>query len=886
MVGGDGIAGNGGACGDESRNGLALDIVFRDEYNISTGKISVAGEPATLKNNASKSVGMDGVDGYNGIGVENPGAVDLINPSHVINNYKNFVRRSVSIDGQNLDTNFVEDIEEYEHIQSLYDTLGFVDEMLGIEMQYFELKNKASLTPYYGSLLKRTAKLSQNFKEPIANKGVLAWLYTTITTRLSNVAKKPTLIVDLPEYLNEIEGHILKFRHNEIEVNVNDQQYSLNSEIQSVNAYIKNQILPELENIFAEIGSHVSTLIDELFERQYKFKDPIEDPETSETPETPETSENDTILSPMLRDKKRLFKAINTLTDAYSSMDMGISMMIGTEIDKWISGSDDFSLDLTSEFIEPTLKIGRHREKYQLLIEQLNDIERELNQFSTLEIDSNSLTNVTRNVAELKTDLTEQLQSGVLDPYDVDYKRDELISLFEEKQSELHLSKDLSTCFDIILAILKLRAVSIDFYRRTSVEDISELLNLYEITNKMEEEAGNVDLEIENIYDTITEQYLKIDTSVNEISRQLINKSHFELDESRWRTMGTVRDVKAFFRKMGNETVVVELLCRSIEKLDETIIFLFDAYDHIGNLNKSVNGFVDTISGELQYSHDSTLNDATKKLEKIIQMNVILEKYELAVKAFEKRLFPFANKILMSDLQLPRDLQPDDNEKLAKVVINRFYYLKEKVKSLDVLLIGTYDDFVLSDIEFSSKETSLVGPFFKYEFSSENYEKKLKLLRGEEIQLEANINEVTRFYGLDAIKFNEIGIKLIIDSNKQNALNLELEKYVVTMTMIGKSDYRCDKKIHSFALDGNISFTYSFKRNSKGQPVMKNYVYQKIYGNYYFLSPYTTWKIKIQNLSTGNLSSFEKDKIDLELFGRGQYIPNNHIRSEVCTELN
>lgn len=804
------------------------------------------GKPTVFENCPTNSSGGDGIDDSNEIGLANPEAVDLTNPSYVINSYKTFVR-SAAIDGQIIADNFIADIDKNEQIQSMYNTLGFVDEMLGIETQYFDLKQEA-LRSYFTSLLQRMEKYAKNFKESSENKSVLTWLYTKIKMRLKTVTTNTSLIVDLPEYLNEIEEQILIFRRNEIEVNVNDQQYSMNNEIQFINAFIENHILPELENILVEVSSLVTRMIDELFERQGKF-----------TPQQDACSyENDTTQSQLMmqEDKMYAFKTLNALST--------IKDTENEATDEWISDSDDFSAHLPAP-----LERRKHTEKYELFITQMSDIERQLNPF--LESDANSLTNITRYIAQLKADLKDELQNGIIDSNDIDGKRDELMSLSEEQQSELQLSKELTSTFDIILAILNLRDVSINFYENLSVDVIIKLLNLYEFTKQMEEEANEANKKIENIYDTILEQFLKMEASVKQISRQIINKSHFELDKCKWDTVVTIRDVKAVFRKFGNDTSVMEILCRSIDKLDDTIRFLFETYDtDYLNKAKSVNGFVDIL-----------LNNALKNLEKIIQMNIIREKYVLAVTAFNKQQFPFANTILMSDLQLPTDLQPDDNEKLVQVLIDRLYYLKEKIKSVDVL-IG-YDR--LSDIEFSSEKSSFVGPFYKWTFPEEITEEKLKFLRGEEIELKATISMNSHFH---AVKFNEIGIKITMktdDEERQKYMTSLLEKCIVIMTMAGKDDYRCDKEIHSFEVDDNVRFVYSYKRNSNGQPLMKNDVYKKIYGKNYFLSPYTTWKVIVKQQSSADLTYFQQDGFVLELIGRGQYVEESDALSEICSDL-
>lgn len=828
MLGYKGSDGTGGTCGNESRKGFTYDVFFRDEYSISKGTVLKLAEasPVPVANCSTDSFGVDGTDGYYDVDIEYPDPVHLINPTHVINNYKNFVRRSIVSDGFKPEVNLMEEMDSNEYIRSLYNTLGLIDEMMGIETQYFDLKEIASPIPYFISLLNRTESLAQNFTEPIENKGVLTWLDTAIMMRIST--DNGNSIVDLPEYLNEIEADIIKLRHNEIDLNSEEERIFKISEIRNNSKFLESQIFSEIENVFVEISSHVSTLIDELYERQFTFVPPTLDESLEE------------LILIMYDD---------------TSYYMDESIMIGAE----------------NETID-----RKQMRNYELLKEQLDDIERELYVFSRLESESDELKWLIEKVVEVRSSLADPLLNCDFDH--IDHVRDELISVFEIKQSE---SQDFSSFYDSILATLYLREVNMDFYKDI-LWDREDTANETSDGCEMDEAAAQANLEIKYIYDTILDNYFEMETSLNTIRWKPIPGSYFELQESKLRITNTIRDVRAFFRKLGNETSVVELLCRSIGKLDDIVVSFFESYDYSVHFNESitVNRPVSIISTERQYSTDDTLNVARMKLEKMIQTNIIIEKYQSAVKAFEKQHFPFANKIILSNLELPADLQPGDNEKLAKVTIDHFYYLKSRVKSVD-MLIGKYDRLVLTDVEFNENENSLVGSFFRWSLSGENEEKRQKLLRGEEIELTASIENAT---ALSAVKFNEIGIKLITDEDKQCEFFSELEKCIVTMTMIGSSQYRCGNDIHSFAAEENVSFTYSFKRDSNGNPVMQNHLYGKVRNSKnYYLSPYTTWKIQIQKLRATNLTKF--GRMTVELFGRGQYIQCVDCISEICDQL-
>lgn len=890
LTGDDGVGGEGGSSGDDSRRGFIIDVVYLDVYNTRVDPYDddafKAGKPSPSSKIPKNESGYDGIGDHNQVGIEYPDAVNLINPSHVINNFKSFVMKNLASGGHNSNlSKFVQDMDYNYRIQWLYNTSGLVDEMLMIEMKYFELKDKIPLTPYFTSLLKRTTQHAQNFTESIENKDALRWLYTTLMIRFRALGNPTTPIFNLPEYLDDIEAHISKLRHNEMEINVKEQQYSLNSEIRSVTAFVKKQILPEFQNILVEISSHVTSLMEELFERQYKFDDKSLNSTNTSNSDNNDSDEDDSdaifSLIMMPRDKIFLYKVLNSIA-AFDPTAVGSLMMIETEneiLKKSMSNSNYFTSDLCSELTESTLVTKM--EKFQLLQEELLEIEYELDQFAVskkLKNEPNELLNVTKKVSELNFELSQYVENDLLVSNDFDWKRDVSISHIEKKQSKVQLLKNLSTLFNNIAAVLGVTGIPLNYYEQLSVESITELIDFFETTEQMQEDAINSTPVIEYIYDTILKRFLELESIVNEISHIFNETSHIELEGSKWRTLNAVRYVEAFFRKFSNETAVKELMYRSFKKLDDHIVSLFDAHDYIDHLNKlkSINGFGEFNSGKLSHSLDNALNDTIVNLKKIIRMNIVLEKYELAVKAFKQHQFPFGNEIAASVLDLPTNLQPDNNERLVEVVIDRIDYLRDIVKSGD-MSIGKYSHLVFSDVDFSSD--GLAGPFYIWN-SSEIRHEWTKLLAGEEILLKADINKAKPF---NAVKFNKIGIKVITENEVTKDFESELEKSILTMTMTEKSDYRCAANIHSITVKGSISFSYSFKHNSNGEPVMKNEVYRQLQEHDYFLSPYTTWKIKLENEM--NLKRFGVVPVGLELYGRGKYVRNSDIISEICNKL-
>ncbi|GIY03652.1 hypothetical protein CDAR_526661 [Caerostris darwini] len=68
---------------------------------------------------------------------------------------------------------------------------------------------------------------------------------------------------------------------------------------------------------------------------------------------------------------------------------------------------------------------------------------------------------------------------------------------------------------------------------------------------------------------------------------------------------------------------------------------------------------------------------------------------------------------------------------------------------------------------------------------------------------------------------------------------------------------------------------YSYEKNSVGEPVRVNNVYTKIRNGDLMLSPFAVWEVKLTEATDKH--SFQelevyKDKVDLELAGRGTYV--------------
>lgn len=854
---------------------------------MTTGELIEYGKPIVIANETDMEnmTASNGIDGGNRVGIEYPDPVDLKNPVNTINHFKSFAREYLANNpDQSQLKKFLEDLDENEPILLLYDTLGFVNELIDLGNQYIKLRDSIYFTSFLASLAKRIRKYAQHFSETVENKNILRWLYTEVLESFNklndmNNNGRKTTVINLPEYLGETQKNIIKFcaLENEMKINEHQREYQnfLDSQFERAIKTVKTEILPKMENIFIEINSQVLQLIGELVERQDKYIEDTPDPDVldalSREDEDEDEEDVDLSRSPNLVFPLKVEPTANAFV-TFATSENGKSSIKNIP--------NDLDVPSPKEHIQgSTFKYKKAFEnEYNLLLEQLSELENELEKMSGNDFPFD-LSKIQRKILQSKFILVEKVQSNKMkNATIIEQIRKDLKTYFKHENIILEPTHRLSTLFEFENSPLF-------FHKPFSVKDIKRdgsMISSYGSVNDTSEwKRVNKEYYFKYVYNQIIWRLEEMDAVVGDIKRNLNNHSYIELDIIKWRAQNTTRDIKAFFRKIGNETSVKENLYRSIEKLEDIIVVLVGFYNQIDliSIAKS-NVFAGAIIGKSQYSSNYLLNDAVLALKYIIQRYSILEQYEIAMNAFKQYRFPFAN-ILMSRFELPLDLEAEDIQTIARVAVDHINYLKEKI-ALQDSTIGKYDYLMSQNVEFSSSETSFVGPFYAWTYA-DNGDNINKLLRGEEIELEANINEGP---DLSAIKFNEIGIYLkSANPSKQENLYYALQDFTVNMVMVGKTHYKCNEKIYRFAGDENIVINYSFKRSPDGKPIMTNKVYQKLYQMDYFLSPYTTWKLKITNNKNNfdKLKSFGKDDIEaLELLGVGQYIHHELLPTDVC----
>lgn len=378
---------------------------------------------------------------------------------------------------------------------------------------------------------------------------------------------------------------------------------------------------------------------------------------------------------------------------------------------------------------------------------------------------------------------------------------------------------------------------------RNEMSNDEQLFKIAEM-NFILEDLNSRNIDKKYFYTHIVKLLRIFEMSVNEISRHLEGHSHVSLDTIKWRTQGSLRDIKSYFTELGRDSLEKANIGRSLESLSETIDVLFKMCDHIDTyLDKAeISTFLsNVVPGNAPNTENHHLNEAIVKLKKNIQTNIILNQYESLIHAFKQHHFPLAS-IYLDIFNLPEDLQSQDNEALIETIIEQIDYLKDKIRFLD---FTTYERAIFSNVAFGSTMNSIAPPFYTFTYEEIGKMNANNLIRGNEIVLKTDLD-----YALlqTAVKFNEIGIEIRMhDQSLQNLVDTALTGYRVTLRMMGDGFYRCGSKFYTIPNDDNIVIGYSFGRQPNGKPSITNKIYEKLSANDYFLSPYGTWAIQLHS---------------------------------------
>lgn len=845
------------------------------------------GEPNVEDGYSEGENGANGVDGGNAEGIEYPESVELTNAAFAVNKFKYYIRENLP---QNILKNEYEDLfeklENHKSIQMLYDTMGFADELQSIVNQYYQLRNQLSFVPFIESVLNRTMEYAKNYTE--SNRRALILVYTIALSKLNAIRKHENraTFTDLLEQLEIVQENIDKFTDcvKELDINEYHEKYkrSLDRKIKLSYQFVRFQIRSELETIIFESNRKLPILIDSVIAYRnvtnIKGRDEISDLRRKLANELkPQT---------MLH----VIDIIRSVLEFFGSIAKALSKEIGGETS---------IADVFYHCVEPLLArensqiknkiVGlieafklffsvlqeTFRKKHKFFLKQLTDIDSEI-PFNRLLDQSDWVVTIRNEMIKLKLEILLDLSTDTLiDPNKADIMRLKFRKVVEDNQPPSKRDKSL---WRYILDISTISNITDEFYdqirvNKTQIEEVANATRkLHGI--HVEWEEGE-----KRIY-TLTIPFITLIQDGIKLINDIINNScHMELDIPKQRVQTFLKEMKTIWTNITEWTVLPRKLMPSIAKLDESFALLIDVYDRIDS-------YLDTAKFIAYILHSAVIHETKKnhsnilsKLTENIQMNMVLEQYNVMMDVLRLYQFPFSN-VRAETLDIPKDLQLNDSKVLIRKSNNYINHLKERIKSSN-LPLDEYNREILN-MDLSKTESIIINSFYLWNDSIVRTEVE-KLLRGEEIVIKSDI---TKGLVVNAMRFNEIGIDFLLANNdSQIEFDNTLEKFLIRMTVVGNNYLRCGSRFYYVSLDDEIVMERSLKKDSNGKPIKTNEAYRKITERGYFLSPYVTWKVQLITETSNDLTisdeleKFKNIPINLKLIGRGQYYKSQDILS-------
>lgn len=904
-IGANGTNGTGGLGGKGNRDGHDVLLSYRDAF---FGSIIFVPFPLCVYRGLGVWYpdGKNGIDGANDVDIELPNPVKFIDPAYTINSYKSYLRENMvnNIQESRL-MEFILNVEMDKRVQSLYDTMGLFDDLRCLENQYLQLRNSLTFMPFHESLLNRTGEYA-NANEIVGDqRKVLRFIYTAVAGKISNMRhfRQHVLITDLQEYLQIVEKSMNKLRDIQYEVSVTEQknQYKkmLDEKISSALDLVSKEVIPALMETFKDLGNQIPDLVKEVSENAGKSLQIV-----------PYGGFQNVLEKLQEAIRKYKVAGVLRLVARFAKFFGNTGQTVSKYIELASKALDAFSTVDIGSLLEG-LKNGLAsvvkflKEDFWVYIKQLDHIKKLIKDFPSCYV------KVKEIIDEAKEKIMNLFDSD--DPYD--YLADIIEEYRVKIRGELEEAKEkcgINSQSQAQLAYNPLDIIKQKAAEETNeIEDIdeevfdkikdkdTEVISYSKEEKKFKSELGGWTKRLETIKKKLMPMFAQMQQTVINMTSSLENKTAVELDVTAWKIQSIVGDVKSLLSQMAAGTTLEQDMVRNAEKIGETFACIIKIYDRIQSYQDQAK-FAEYLANIQSPSSlditDKRLRDVVLQVKLVIQTNLVMDQYQIAIHSFKQHQFPFAH-IHLATFDLPTGLEANDTKTIVTRAVEEVSYLQELNKFL-AISIGKFDRDVFGDIDFNSNDGSIAVPF--YTFKSREYKKEVRrLFKGEEVTINADIRYA---FNQNAVKFNKIGIDFKFvdgEADKQSDLNAVLENFGIRMTMVGHNYYQCEGKFYYLAVDDTLVIEYSFKRNQDGKPVKYNEVFRKLDGKNYFLSPYAIWKVQIvkilddfpSNKTTDTrigfnaLNKFERDSINIELFGRGQYLRGDaEISKEVCTD--
>lgn len=848
--------------------------------------------------------GKNGEDGANKHNMEYPVAAKIFNKqdkSKIINEYKIYLIKNLNDRfKKSFLIEFLDQLNNNSQVKNNFTTLGLLNEFEGLEEQFYKLNDDIHFLSFYKSLLHRISEYAQKSTkvgEPNKDKKTLTYLYTAVLGRVYNLQKnfESSLIVDVPSYLNSVLEDIDKLKNLNLAKNKMDvinkyaKEYKnqIDAEIKEAENYVSNGALTEMNDILNEVDHGTELLIYEVkvfenlnAEQISKLKDLVA--------------------------MKILFKEINFFDQVLS-----VLIRIGATLSSIVSESENAEFSVTdsqsndSEFQKCEISVKKILDQIKFFNSSKRTRFEKILENILLGIAENpeELGSISVKIISIKERLN-KINENNFNLKQIKLLENELKSILRIKEEELKkTNKDTNESKNII-SLIKISDFTKSIELNEAVFDIYEnfkndrkkldaiYMEFYDEPNQFkkfkeheEETYGSLSLILQNI--------------LHDLRKATSEKSKVAFHLSTWQVQNFLKlQLQKLTRKFQvPKTSVIDFssLVFHINKLKDGIIILINVYDHLQDYQEHLKfaTFIADISSSTtkdtdfidDYDEGNECKNAEGNLEIVIRSSIVLQRYQVAIDAFKMFVFPFANEYL-TKVEIPSHLQSNENIKNNSALENLVNEAKIQIEHIRSRLNLYNASLSEQDQEIGYGEFGgdYGRPFCVWK-NSEYKNAISNLLSGQEVIIKADIRSSPQ--DMDAIKFTAVGLNFKLSNEElQSEFEKVLEGFKISMTHLGNSYYRYNKKIYLIPTKSLKIWYYFIKQKNSDVPVHTNSVYNKLKQGNFMLSPYALWKMQLKtvedmkNSSFKNLEIFE-DKIDLQLEGYANYV----IREEINEDL-
>ncbi|GBN01101.1 hypothetical protein AVEN_198812-1 [Araneus ventricosus] len=608
----------------------------------------------SLSNSRRNASGKDGISGANSVNMEYlKSKRDIHDPASVINQYKMFLRENM-VDRFKKYTlkRFHDLLNNKNSVRGVYDTLGLVEEMRGLENQYPKLNTKIDFLSFFHSLLERVEeyalhpKSGENSKE---YKKVLSYLYAAALSRIRNQSgsSESDLIIDISKYLETIAEGIESLKDLQNANNKADAIRRINEEyktrtstkLQEAIDFVQRIITPEISRINNQIDEKIDALIEETVSLQRKTKD-----EKKDLIAKREELQNRLMLKALF-DNFKIVGRVASFLGPFGAV-TGSAIEATTSVVKSVVLDHEQQTQDISDIVSNINSLGDGIKMIRSeKIVHLNKLFEELSQIMTEHPEE--LGDLSSQVEDMKSRLS-KINQNKYDFKEVKTLESELRKTLERKEIDLKRedNSDKKKSINALAIVGKIKQLAqfgslfVDIYNRNR-ENEEKIDVLTEAIGKKENELEILREYEDKIYDTIMPMLQTMEIEIQEVTKKLEGKSHVSLDVTKWQVQNVLKDIKIQMLRLTGRFEVKDELARCIEKLEEAMTTLINVYDRIER-HKDEDSLVDYIMNISSVSassipvRNSTLASAINHLDWSIRSNLVLKQYKTAVHAFKQ----------------------------------------------------------------------------------------------------------------------------------------------------------------------------------------------------------------------------------------------------------